>query len=281
MLGWPLNEPPQPILSVKEIPVFKDDKVVITRVLLEIFKNFRFYGIMYTHRGENPLPAAVSQHGGDGTPELCSSFFNSSNYNDMTLRLFHQGINVFAPQTLLWCKERYGPDIHRGEHDNTLKQLGGSIAALEIYCIQRVLDYLESREDCNGTLGMSGLSYGGFYTLYAAACDTRIKAALACSHFNDRVRYDWSDKVWNNAANTFLDAEVGALVCPRSLRIEVGSYDEIFSPETAKAEYLRLRKYYTEASDNLQFNIFKGGHEFCPEDSGVIWFADKLNSITK
>lgn len=48
--------------------------------------------------------------------------------------------------------------------------------------------------DSNKT-GMVGLSYVGFYTLYIAALDTRIKAAVSCSFFNDRDRYPWSDLV--------------------------------------------------------------------------------------
>ncbi len=282
MLGWPLNVPAEPIRSVEEIPVYEDEHCVITRVRLEVFEGFRFYGIRFTHKSEKPLPYVIVQHGGLGTPELCSSFFNSCNYNDMTLRIFRRGVNVFAPQTALWNREQFGEDLfaqpgdtvpYRQRYDKALRQLGGSIAALEIYCISRCLDYLETLPSWNGRFGMAGLSYGGFYTLYTAAAEPRIHAALTSSHFNDRLVYNWPDKVWQGAANTFLDAEVGALVCPRYLRIETGDQDPLFHPDTAQREYARLKAYYAEAPEKLHFHIFPGSHEFCPEDTGVEEFV--------
>lgn len=275
MLGWPLNERPAPVINVREIPVFENPEYRITRLQLEIFQDFWFYGILMQHKGVAG-PLVVSQHGGEGTPEMCGSFFNSENYNDMSVRLFHQGAHVFAPQTLLWKTGRFGPDNMRNELDNALKQLGGSIAALEIYCISRCLDYFETQPYTNGAFGMAGLSYGGFYTLYTAAADTRIRAALACSHFNDRTVYNWHDKVWKGAACTFLDAEVGALVCPRYLFIEVGDEDELFDFRLAQREYERLKGYYMETPENLAFHVFHGVHEFCPEDDAIIAFVQKL-----
>ena len=79
-----------------------------------------------------------------------------------------------------------------------------------------------AREDIDGDrIGMIGLSYGGFYTLFAAALDVRIGAAVSSCFFNNRKMYDFVDWVWFNAANQFMDAEVGALVCPRPLYVEV------------------------------------------------------------
>lgn len=275
MLGWPLTEEPQPVRSVRQILIKETDGYQVYRMQLEIFEDFWFYGILMLHKGKTG-PLAISQHGGDGTPEYCSSFIDSANYNDMSVRLFRRGLHVFAPQTLMWKGDLFGPHPMRNERDNDLKQLGGSIAALEIYCIGRCLDYLEAQPYCNGKLGMAGLSYGGFYTLYTAAADTRIQAALACSHFNDRITYNWPDKVWKNAAATFLDAEVGALVCPRRLILEVGDKDELFDADLARREYERLKGYYKEAPDKLSFAIFSGNHEFCPEDQGIEAFVAAL-----
>lgn len=277
MLGWPLNEQPQGILSVNENPVYSDDETEIVRLQFELFEGYLFYGVLIRHKTDKALPLVISQHGGWGTPEICSSFFDSSNYNDMSMRIFNKGVNVFAPQLDLWQANRFGPDGKRDEFDLKLKQLGGSIAALEIYSIERCLDYFETQPYCNKVFGMAGLSYGGFYTLYTAAADTRIKAALTCSHFNDRTKYNWQSKCFFDAANTFCDAEVGALVFPRSLAIEVGDNDELFTPETAQSEFLRLEKYYAEKPENVRFHIFKGVHEFCPDNNDAIdWMISRL-----
>ncbi len=279
MLGWPLNEKPAPVRGVLELPIFQDAEVEITRIQLEAFEGLRFYGILFRHKQDEPLPLVISQHGGMGTPEFCSSFFDSENYNDMSMRIFRKGVNVFAPQLNLWQSNRFGPEGDRDEIDRRLKQLGSSIAALEIYCIQRCMDYFQQKSWCNGAFGMVGLSYGGFYTLYTAAADTRIKAALSCSHFNDRVKYNWVSKSFFNAANTFCDAEVAALVIPRYLAIEVGDKDELFDSETARAEFSRLQKYIPDWENHFYFHVFNGVHEFCPEnDSAIDWVVQRLNS---
>ena len=269
MLGWPLDGEARPILSEKEIPVFEDGETIVTRVVLELFPGFPFYGILFRHKSEKPLPLVISKHGGLGTPEICSSFFDSANYNDMSVRLYRKGVHVFAPQTLLWETPRFGPPTERDEIDNSLKQVGSSVAALEIYAISRALDWLEKKDFTDGRFGMAGLSYGGFYTLYTAAAEPRIASSLAVGYFNDRIRYNWRDKVWFGSALRFLDAEVGALVCPRYLRIEVGDKDPLFDADAARREYEALKLYYEEAPEKLAFRVFDGVHEFSPEDEGL------------
>ena len=276
MLGWPLDEKPRPILSEKEIPVFEDGETIVTRVVLELFPGFPFYGILFRHKAEKPLPLVISKHGGLGTPEICSSFFDSANYNDMSVRLYRKGVHVFAPQTLLWETPRFGPPNERDEIDNSLKQLGSSIAALEIYAISRALDWLEKKDFTDGRFGMAGLSYGGFYTLYTAAAEPRIASSLAVSHFNDRIRYNWRDKVWFGSALRFLDAEIGALICPRFLRIEVGDKDPLFDVDSARKEYEVLKGYYEEAPDKLEFLAFDGEHEFSPGNEGPDRLIEEL-----
>ena len=277
-LGWPLTLPARRgIPRTKQTEIFADAKVRICRMQFEIFPNFWFYGLCFEHLNAGKLPLVISQHGGLGTPELCSGFFGSANYNDMTLRIFQKGVNVFAPQLLLWKEGDFGEDSHRAEIDNDLRRLGGSIAALEIHCLSRCLDWLETWEGCNGTFGMIGLSYGGFYALYTAAVDVRIRAALDCSFFQDGTHCFGNDFAWFDCARRFFDAEVGALVYPRALRIEVGNADEDRCVYGAKEEFARLERYYAGARDNLSFVLFDGGHEFCPEgDVGIEWILKRL-----
>lgn len=293
MLGWPLTEPTPAVRSVREERIFENEDLTVTRVQLELWKKFRFYGIRFTHKGA-PRPYVLCQHGGLGTPELCSSFFGSENYNDMTMRILNRGVNVFAPQLLLWSVPEYGEDRFRStppapgnngtdemrrRYDKALRQLGGSITALEICCLSAVLDYLETLPSATGKFGMAGLSYGGFYSLHAAAAEPRLQAVLSCALFHDRTTYDWPDMVWQNAAYTFQDAEIGALICPRYLRIEVGREDPLFDWHSAEAEYRRLQRYYAGHEEMLHFHVFEGNHEFSPEDEGVAEFVRAVQAL--
>lgn len=277
MLGWPLTEKrPKGPVSCREIPCFEDEKRLITRLQIEVLPGFSQYGILFRHKTAEKLPLMISQHGGAGTPEVCSTFFSCDNYNDMTLRLFERSVNVYAPQMLLWAVPRFGKEYDRGSIDFKLKQLGSSISAVEIYALMRALDYFEEQDFSDGRFGMAGLSYGGFYTLHMAAADTRIRAALSTGYFNDRDKYGWGDMTFTGAAERFFDAEIAALVCPRFLRIEVGKVDQLFTPETAEREYETLKGYYGEAPGKLEFEVFDGDHEFCPQDRGVDRVIEEL-----
>lgn len=97
----------------------------------------------------------------------------------MTRRVLRHGIAVFAPQLFRW-DEKYGRRPDSGQMDQQCKQLGGSLAALEIHMLRRALDYLATRaEIIPGRIGMIGLSYGGFHTLFTTAAEPRIKVAVS------------------------------------------------------------------------------------------------------
>lgn len=272
MLGWPLTASFETnYYGVKRQFVGEDELCRMYRVQLEVFPGFYFYGILFLTDESGPRPMVISQHGGGGTPERCSGLMgNSTNYNDMTRRILRRGVNAFAPQLLLW-NESYGNDsFDRRAMDNDLKQLGGSITALEIHCISKSIDYLTTISCVDtGRIGMAGLSYGGFYTLYTTAAEPRIRSALTSCAFNDRIRYNWTDWTWRDAANTFLDSEIGALICPRYLFISVGDSDELFDAGSAAREYERLRSFYSGCPDHLGFEVFHGKHEFSTGDEGI------------
>jgi hypothetical protein len=273
MLGRPLCDYSDQMGTpdVKIEFVAEDDLGKIYRLNIEILYGLQTYGILFLPKGNGPHPLIISQHGGEGTPELCSGFFGSENYNDMTRRVLRKGFAVFAPQLLLWRNE-FGPAFNRHQIDCSLKQLGGSITALEIFKIKRSIDYLATRDDIDGRrIGMIGLSYGGFYTLFAAACDLRIKSALSSCFFNNRFKYDWLDWTWFNSGNTFLDAEICSLICPRPLSIEVGKNDELFDITYVSEEYKKVLLVYEKLglSNNIKYKEVDGTHELDNSDDGI------------
>lgn len=276
MLGWPLNAyTPGDVKLVQSVQVAKTETEEIYRLQLEPLPGLRFYGMLFVPAEKDAkIPLIVSQHGGQGTPELCSSIFASSaNYHEMTQRILRRGAAVFAPQLLLWDKGKYGVSYDRQQVDEKLKQIGGSIAALEITCLRKCIDYLTENLAYldSARIGMVGLSYGGFYTLFTAAAEPRIKAAYSSCFFNSRYAYPWSDWVWKDSANRFLDAEVAALIAPRTLYLEVADHDELFTPEGAVGEYKRLLSYYEAqgAADKLRFHVIEGVHELSTTDEGI------------
>ncbi len=277
MLGWPLNTEIDFQGAVESELLHEGDRYNIFRMRFEVLDGLKLTGLFFEIKSNDPKPLLIAQHGGDGTPEIISGIYGySANYNDLAERILQFGVHVFAPQLLLWNTNEYGPEYDRKSMDARLKRVGSSVTAIEVFALQKVMDYFETRGNVKN-FGMVGLSYGGFYTLFTAACDPRIQSAITCSQFSNREKYAWSDWTWNNAAFTFSDAEIACLVYPRHLCIQVGKRDELFSCEDAENEYNRLLKLCeTVGTDWLEFRSFDGTHEFCKDDDPIKRLIERL-----
>ncbi len=269
MLGWPLADyTPADLPQVRSTKLADEENYEIFRMEIEIIENLWMSGLFFKMRGEEKKPLVLVSHGGLGTPELISGVYgDTSNYNDILPRVIKYDVHAFAPQLLLW-HEDYGIPFDRKELDARLKRVGSSITAVEVFGLTRILDYFEDKPYVKN-FGMVGLSYGGFYTLFTTAVDTRIKSAISCSFFNDRDIIAWPDWVWQNSAYKFNDAEIAALCYPRRLCIQMGDKDELFDYKFTEAAFNELKALAKEqgASDELfHLVIFDGTHEFCKDD---------------
>lgn len=277
MLGWPLTEKKNPVSPTIVITkVAEEELCAIYRVSIEVLEGFSMTGLLFRKDNERK-PLVIAQHGGLGTPEVVANLYGeTSNYNHMIERLLQYDVNVFAPQLLIWDPEGYDLPFDRGALDARLKRVGSSITALEIYGLMRILDYFES-QDYVTNFGMVGLSYGGFYTLFAAAVDTRIKSAVSCAFFSSRKHYASSDWTWFRAAETFSDAEIACLVYPRRLCIEVAREDTLFDIKWAEEEIERLKNMSKAVPEDwLDIIQFKGGHEFCWDDEPLKRLTEEI-----
>jgi len=272
MLGWPLDGSPisAPECELMEMIVGEDQLSTIYRMQIPVLGPLQCYGLFFLPKGNGPFRLVIAQHGGTGKPEEVAGFFDSANYNNLARRVLERGYAVFAPQLLLTWADEFGPKYDQKELDIAFKQVGGSMASLQVYMIQRALDHLLQRKDIlpDGA-AMVGLSYGGFYTLATAACDPRIRTVISSCFINDRIRYGWSDWTWFNSANRFLDREFCALVCPRPLYLEVGARDQLFDASPARAVGKAVHVIYEKLGipDRFAFVEFDGTHEFNPGDA--------------
>ncbi len=233
MLGFPLKEKRQvPTLIQKEL-ITTTDSHDVYRIQLSALHSIPIYGLYFKLKQNGKFPLIISQHGGLGTPELCSGIIDggSQNYNDMTQRLLQYRVNVFAPLILVW-KGSDGADIGaiRNNLDVKLKNSGSSIQAVESAAIMNAIDWFSELDNVDEkNIGMVGLSYGGLYSLIVTALDIRIKAAISCSAFGQLSTISWSDWSWKERNKLFADAEMAALCWPRYLHLLIGNKDELFS----------------------------------------------------
>ena len=283
MLGWPLTgyEPSgfEPI--AKENSLAEDDLSKIFQLSIEVLPGLSCEGILMVPHRPGPHPLAFVFHGGQGIPELPSGLMPYGNYGNIGRRVLERGFAVFCPQLFVWSAwdQGFDPKIERQKMDASLKQMGSSITAVELFKISRALDYFEQRSDIDATNACTfGLSYGGFYALFTAATDPRIKAAASSCYLNDRFTIDWSDWTWFDSGNRFIDAEVAALVCPRPLYIEVGQTDELFDVALARKEAARITPFYRDLGieANFQYREFPGGHEASADPDAIDFLENAL-----
>lgn len=259
--------------------VGEDEDAVIYRTTVYITPEIPQYGLLFVPHGITCAPLVITQHGGGGTPELCSDMNGKNNYNHMVRRIICRGAVAFAPQLLLWNFKDDIPtapihDIpyHRQTIDKDLKRFGMSITALEIKGIMNAITYLSSLSFVDGqNIGMVGISYGGYFTLHTMAADVRIRAGFSNACFNDRNAYPWYDWSYPNSANAFHDAEVAALCAPRKLYVAVGKEDAVFTYTSAIDEAERVGKYFAamDCTQNFIFTVWEGGHTIPSDDEGL------------
>ena len=279
MLGWPLVEydGDSGILCTACQKLSEEDGYSVWRMQFEVLEGIRISGLFFRQNSDEAKPLIIVQHGGWCTPEITAGFYGSTqNNNDMLQRVAGQGVHVFAPQLLLWKEDEYGVDFDRRKIDARLKRVGSSITAIEIYAIQKILDYFEEKSYVK-SFGMIGLSYGGFYTLFTTAVETRIKSAVSCSFFNSRDVVGWADWVWQNSSEKFDDAEVACLIYPRKLFIRFGKHDHMFPSEHSVKAYERLCELCEKVGTEwVDYSLFDGDHEVFRDDEPIIKMIDEV-----
>lgn len=287
VMGWPLHEGPARNAQLIDATHLGDDAdASIHRLVFDIMPDhgsLPMHGLLMLPHNPGPHAMCISQHGGGGTPELCSGLLESgsANYNDQSRRLIRRGYAVFAPQLMMWNADQFGEEHQRQEINQRFNQLGSSMAAIEVFAISSMLDRLIERDDIDPErLAMMGLSYGGFYTLVTAAMDARIKAAAISCIFHDGDVMRFADQAWPDSVRRFGFAEIAALIAPRPLCIEHGRLDDVVPLEASRTETVaaQVGEYYAAlgAADRFTFHVHENSHETDQDDGWLDFLCDAV-----
>jgi dienelactone hydrolase len=149
--------------------------------------------------------------------------------------------------------------------------LGRNLLALDLWDLARALDVLCAHPLVDPErVGMVGLSVGGTVTLFLAAWDTRVKAAVVSGYFSS-----WAASAavaWNMCGSQVLHGmlgglehvDLGAAVAPRPLLVESGTRDDLFPIDVARTEMAKLARAYDQldAAAHLEHDVFDDGHRW-------------------
>ncbi len=264
----------------------RDDICEIFRLRICVLPQLPFYGLVFVPFGiSGKLPLVIAAHGNLGTPELMYGMHGKNGYSNLIRRLLSRGVAVFSPQLLMWNsklthqKPCYETDYDRVALDSMLKEKGGSITALEVFCIMRSIDALSGFAMLDSDkIGACGMSYGAFFTMRTMAIDKRIKCGYFLSCFDGGHHPDFPEWDIREGEESYSDGKIAALIAPRPIMIEVGKNDEFFSPERAAEESLIPQEAYRykSAENNFRFSVWDGTHIVPPHDTGIDFLVGNL-----
>lgn len=183
----------------------------------------------------------------------------------------------------------------RGVHHGTYKHgwfhwisKGYTPAAVEVWNAIRGLDLLsELQEVDRDRLGVTGNSGGGAMTWWTACADDRVKVlAPSCgtgtiaSHIREQTIDGHCDCMFPNNPYGWSLIEMYALVAPRPLLIATPDRDRLFSIDSVRMVYRRMKGFYDALGfkNSISFVEFPGPHGYSPESRKAIshWFLRHL-----
>ena len=219
-------------------------------------------------------------------------------YNGAYAEHFAQaGLIVFAPDARAFG-ERREPVGQMNDEDSFMKStctplnhaaisLGQSLTGMWTWDLIRLVDYVQTRDDCDPErIGCAGLSGGGLQTLWLAAVDDRICAAVVSGYF-----YGYRDSLLDLNSNCGCNyvpglwqavdmGDLGALIAPRPLLVETGDQDPLNGARGLANVYEQVaitRQAYKllDAGDCLVHDVQPGEHQWY----GVMaepWLVERL-----
>ena len=164
------------------------------------------------------------------------------------------------------------------------ESLGLTLIGLLTFDAMRIIDYLEERKEW-GEIRAIGFSGGGMQTLYLAALDERVKAAVISGYFyglkDSFVRLN-TNCFCNFVPSLFLHfdvADIAGLVAPRPLVIQSAREDHLAGErglENVLEPMEELKKVYSllGAENRICHHIVGGPHHF--EKEGIMEAIDSV-----
>jgi len=204
----------------------------------------RFEGLLAVPKQKGPLPAMLCLHGHGGSAQQV--FDSKGIYHGFADRFARGGYVVFAPT---FAHRKY--------------------AAMELWNLMRAVEVLRSRPEVDpARIGVAGLSMGGEWTMWLAACDERLKVAVVSGWMctTEGIFSVPNCACWELPGMVELaDAsDIHLLIAPRPVLFESAERDIYLPIRFTKQAYARIRAGYKVFGADVaaQQDVFPGQHEW-------------------
>ncbi|HWS46859.1 MAG TPA: prolyl oligopeptidase family serine peptidase [Acidimicrobiia bacterium] len=222
-----------------------------------------------------PGPAVLAIHGHGPGKALVCGLVEGGPGDDYAHALASLGYVVLAPDLRGFGERRdwMPDDKYHCDWDLVCATMAG-INPLErnLWDLHGALDVLVAHPLVDpARVAAAGLSYGGTSTLFLAALDDRVRAAVVSGYL---ASWKAAHTVpWNMCGSQVMPGQLGAvehldvaaLIAPRPLLVESGTEDMIFPVAAARATVESLRRVYRElgaSDDALVHDVFDGDHQW-------------------
>lgn len=267
--------------------VGEDRYCVVYRAWIEVIDGVEAYGIyMLPKRRAAKAPLLIAQHGGGGNPEAICDLDTRDNYRGFGHEAVKRGYIVWAPALAMRSDYSGDPEIpgaNREQLDRLLKRGGTGIVGLELHkIIASTRTLLRERSEIDaGRVGMTGLSWGGFYTMYVTALSPFIKVAAPSAYCKDaddiraRAAEGKARPPDRDVVGGLSHAEAIGLICPRPCLVQMGEADPVVPIAGARIEAGRAADIYRRlgVAERFQFQVHAGGHVY--DTKAVLDFFDR------
>lgn len=233
--------------------------------------------LLVPHRRREPGPAVLAVHGhGPGAHAIAAppGPGGADPGGHYAHELAVAGFVVLAPDLRCFGARR---DPTLEGHDPCDTNLVAALVAGRIPLAQnlwdlaRALDVLAAHPLVDGArLGVVGFSYGGTMSLFLAATDPRVRAAVVSGYLSSwraAHRVPWNlcgSQVLPGMLTAADHADVASLVAPRPLLVESAVDDVLFPLQAARDCVAQLRDAYRAlgAPDAIEHHVVAGDHHY-------------------
>jgi len=206
----------------------------------------RWPGLLAVPKGNGPFPAILALHGHGGSAEAVFDTSEKNLYHGFADRFARGGYVVLAPSL---THQPYAANV--------------------LWDLFRCVDILASRPEVDKErLGVAGLSMGGEWTMWIAACDPRLKAAVVSGWMctTEGVFSVPNCECWQLPGLVELMdiCEAHLVIAPRPVVFESAEFDDCFPIRHTREGFERIRAGYKVfgAEGAVTQDIWPAGHEW-------------------
>ena len=257
-------------LDLQEINSFAHDGVTLRNVIYQTRPGVYTTATIYLPPGKGTFPWVINMHGHWLQGRL------AARVQSRGFALAKKGYVVISPDTFGLgerCTEHPVFEHHGRVFGTNMFNLGETLMGCILIDNMRGVDVLASLPEVDADrLGATGASGGGNQTMYLAAMDERIKAAVPVCSVGSYDSYLYESNCCCETLPGGLEvtemAGILALAAPRAMLICTGLYDvKTFSPQEMLRSYDGALPVYKKlgAWEKFTYRIFNHGHAYSPE----------------